>query len=742
MKTTRLILAQLALLASSSLVAQSVALSPSPQSAKWSDNSFQRPTSLSIIGKEAADPDALSTLLSSFAEDKGGMRLTIGERGDKAVEAVAQLIPTQPEGYYLKITPDEVVIAGNDPNGTYYGVQTFLTLASGERLQGVEIVDWPATPNRGVVEGFYGNAWSHEDRLSQFDFYGRNKLNTYIYGPKDDPYHREKWREAYPPEEAARLKALNEEAARHKVNFVWGIHPAGDHSWTEADNKAIIRKFEQMYDLGFRNFAIFFDDVFGKQADGKKHAECMEYVRTNFVETHANVAPLLMCPSLYNTAWKGSFQPSYLEDISVMDPSIQVMWTGSSVVDLIDVADMEWINPRIGRKAYIWLNYPVSDYCVNHLLMGPLYGNEAAATTMVSGFTANPMEYAEASKVSLYSVADFLWNPDAYDSDNSWERALQWVMPDNTDAFRTFCLYNVDLGHNTHRLRRFNESPDMKKLIETYEESMTDGYSTQGVAAFRNEFEKMVKAGGELLTLSDSDPLVAEIYPWIKAFELQGRRGLYALSMYDALNQADEEKFIEAYKGYSALTDSASALTSRDFPGSIKVAYPMVGTLYAEPLLRRSVGKMEEIYRNNFNYALDLFPVLPLESGSYRILFNGKYLTNANAGSTGGIPVWQATEDDVNPDRQIWRITYEPQTGRYSIFNAKDGRYLNEAASFAVNPYDPDWNTFIITPVGEEFTITTAGAPGTAYWTVDNDGKLTRSHKADEQSAFQLIPVK
>ena len=73
------------------------------------------------------------------------------------------------------------------------------------------------------------------------------------------------------------------------------------------------------------------------------------------------------------------------------------MWTGNSVVDMIDVADMEWINPQIGRKAFIWLNYPVTDYCINHLLMGPFTGNEPEATAMVSGFTANPMEYAHAS---------------------------------------------------------------------------------------------------------------------------------------------------------------------------------------------------------------------------------------------------------------------------------------------------------------------------------------------------------
>ncbi|WP_186439068.1 beta-N-acetylglucosaminidase domain-containing protein [Akkermansia muciniphila] len=52
-----------------------------------------------------------------------------------------------------------------------------------------EIIDWPDIEFRGTVEGFYGTPWSHEARLSQLRFYGQNKMNTYIYGPKDDPYH-------------------------------------------------------------------------------------------------------------------------------------------------------------------------------------------------------------------------------------------------------------------------------------------------------------------------------------------------------------------------------------------------------------------------------------------------------------------------------------------------------------------------------------------------------------------------
>jgi len=49
--------------------------------------------------------------------------------------------------------------------------------------------------NRGVIEGFYGPPWSHQDRLDMIRFMGRVGMNMYFYGPKDDPFHREKWRE-------------------------------------------------------------------------------------------------------------------------------------------------------------------------------------------------------------------------------------------------------------------------------------------------------------------------------------------------------------------------------------------------------------------------------------------------------------------------------------------------------------------------------------------------------------------
>ena len=50
-------------------------------------------------------------------------------------------------------------------------------------------------------------------------------MNCYLYAPKDDPYHREKWRIPYPRKEWQQLKQLIKAARRHNIDFVYGFHP-------------------------------------------------------------------------------------------------------------------------------------------------------------------------------------------------------------------------------------------------------------------------------------------------------------------------------------------------------------------------------------------------------------------------------------------------------------------------------------------------------------------------------------
>lgn len=726
------------------LMAREVTVNPVPQSVKWGSTVIAIPSSVKITGTDQADADAVAALVRRLP-DGGKMKITIGERGDKAVKRVASLIPDKAEGYYLSVTPKEIIIAGNDAKGTFYGVQTLLQLinGSGGELTEVEITDWPDSYNRGVVEGFYGNPWSQRDRLRQFDFYGANKLDTYIYGPKDDPYHHSRWREPYPAEKAAELKEMAEAAARNKVWFVWAMHP-GNAIESMQDRTDAINKLEQMYNMGFRSFAIFFDDI--SNYDAKLQADYLNYLTDNFVNRHDDVTPLITCPSEYNKLWAGKGE--YLATLGKEAyPEIRIMWTGNSVVDMIDVADIEWVENLIQRKPFIWLNWPVNDYCVDHLLMGTLYGNEKETPALCSGFVLNPMEYAEASTVSIYSGADFLWNPDSYDPQSSWERAITVVAPGHEDAFRTFCTYNVDLGQNTHRLRRTEESPELKALIDAYGPALSAGASPEGEAAFREEFARVGAAADELLATADTMPMTSEIRPWIEVMKLLSQRGGKVMDMYSALNADDSVAFVNAYIDYATLTDKASRIESRNFEGTIKSANPVVGSLYAEPFLKGHVKEMTAAYRGRHAYRADVFPTPVIENGVYRIVdTEGRYLGNPDAGGTGGNPVWQVGEDDVNPDRQLWRISLNPETDRFQIINAKDRRYINELGAFSQNaewnPFDPAWHTFIIEsdPEGSgAFAIRNGGLGGSQYWMTDGDRiKPRRLSKGENPYVFRF----
>jgi hyaluronoglucosaminidase len=57
-----------------------------------------------------------------------------------------------------------------------------------------------AFEHRGIVEGYYGKTYTPEDRLAWVRDIGRWGMNRYLYAPKDDPLHREHWRDPYPQE--------------------------------------------------------------------------------------------------------------------------------------------------------------------------------------------------------------------------------------------------------------------------------------------------------------------------------------------------------------------------------------------------------------------------------------------------------------------------------------------------------------------------------------------------------------
>lgn len=484
----------------------------------------------------------LEKTLAPLPTDQGLTSLVIGTRESAEITPLLTNLPKVSGAYRLLIEPNRIVLAGHDNRGTYYAALTLRQLLASAKFPGtvpaLDLSDWPEVSHRGIVEGFYGTPWPHQKRLRVIDFLGDHKLDTYIYGPKDDPYHSSPhWRDPYPAAEAAKIQELAHASRANHVDFYWAIHPGKDIKWNPQDEAKVLEKFEAMYQLGVRAFAVFFDDISGEGTRADRQAGLLNKIQNEFVLKKGDVRPLVMCPTQYNKAWSGG---DYLDTLgTTLDPAIHVMWTGNTVVADLDRPSMEWINAKLRRKAYIWWNNPVTDYVRNHLLMGPIYGNSLDIGPLYGGFVSNPMERPEASKVALFGVADYTWNPEKFDSEASFLAAIKTVMPGAIEAFETFSRHNSDLGPNGHGYRR-TESTHFAALAEEFLTAFREE-KPANTEAIRAEFSKIKAAPAAIRVESKNELLIEEISPWLDAFAQLGTAGVAALDAHLALSEKKDE---------------------------------------------------------------------------------------------------------------------------------------------------------------------------------------------------------
>ncbi|MPQ43861.1 beta-N-acetylglucosaminidase domain-containing protein [Clostridium tarantellae] len=493
-----------------------------------------------------------------------------GESVDVVIENTITALPdinseaafSNDEGYTLYTSNDiqgkesgVIVIAGKDEDGTYYGARTLEQII---QLDGtnigvpeVDVEDYPEVSFRGIVEGFYGDPWTHENRLGLLEMSGDNKMNTYIYGPKDDPYHRGKWREPYPQAEAQKIAELATKATENKVDFVWAVHPGGDINFNDEDYNTLLDKFEQMYDLGVRGFAVFFDDIGGNspQAQAGNQAWLLNKLNEDFIKVKGDVAPLILCPTEYNKSWANKNPGTYLDILGdELDPSIQVMWTGNDVMSDMDYETLDWVNKRINREAYVWWNFPVNDYCRDKLLLGSSYGLNPNMSN-AGGFTSNPMNQAEASKFALFSVANHTWNTDAYNSEQSWHNAIETLVPEVAEDFKVFSTHNTDPGP---RYRR-KESEHIASTLDSFKNKLSNNESVvDDGERLIQEFQAIKKAGSNIIKNCSNKTLVNEAEQWLQSFEQLGIAGESTVKAVIALQEGEYDiwwnNYLEAKK--------------------------------------------------------------------------------------------------------------------------------------------------------------------------------------------------
>ena len=319
-------------------------------------------------------------------------------------------------------------------------------------------------PLRGVVEGFYGTPWTFEDRADIIDFCRQNNLNAYIYAPKDDPYHRDKWRTPYPADKLDELARLVAVAKKNNVRFIFAVSPGLDLNYRgdkgDEDFNALMRKLDAMYRIGVRNFAIFFDDLKDDKGrhheSGKDQAEFLNRVQKELRARYSDIAPLITVPTeyFYEDMIHGDKVKPYTRDLAEnLDPRIVVLYSGRGVVcDGITDAELTKVNKIFGREVGVWWNYPVNDYSLTpdgnrnvKLALGPV---EKLPTANMTAIFFNPMEQVQMSKIALATGAIYANNPAAYNAEQAWNKVIDTQFGRLSAAMKIFAEHSQHMENS------------------------------------------------------------------------------------------------------------------------------------------------------------------------------------------------------------------------------------------------------------------------------------------------------
>ncbi|MBI5990485.1 beta-N-acetylglucosaminidase domain-containing protein [Clostridium perfringens] len=514
---------------------------------------------------------------------------------------------THKEGYVLKTSNDinekgNISIIGSDKDGAYYGVLTLSQILeqSNEENKFAEVVvtDYPEIEFRGFIEGFYGVPWSHEDRMNLMKDTSEYKMNTYIYAPKDDPYHRLSWKELYPEQEAKQIAELAKAGAENNFNFCWTIHPGATLQFTDEDFDALINKFEQLYSLGVRQFGVLFDDT-DDWRNGQKQAEWINKIDTEFVKAKGDVAPMIVISARYNSAWGPNMDRYFKPFMQTLHDDIQVMWTGHATMSNVSKEVFEWpkVQTGVDKDVAVWWNYPVNDYCDSRILMAPLH-NLNQDLDNVSGFFSNPMNQAEASKVALYSIADYTWNTDAFDYMKSWETSIEKFVPEVKEEFMRFAsntCYLKDDGGASGPFE-YDESWYLSEKIDALKEAMKNGQSAVKPAKDLLEEFKLIVSDYESITSKVTNKnLLDEIEQHLNAYKALGEAGIAAME--DII--ASEEGNLELWMNSNSLAQEKLDLMETFKIESLESDGPKeyvvsVGTKLLKPLVKESMDYAKE----------------------------------------------------------------------------------------------------------------------------------------------------
>ncbi|WP_328627790.1 beta-N-acetylglucosaminidase domain-containing protein [Streptomyces sp. NBC_00353] len=496
--------------------------------------------------------DALRTLRAPERADlpSGGYRIAVGTVAGRST----------------------VALDGVGDDGLFHAVQTLRQLVRNGSVAGVTVRDWPGTAVRGMTEGFYGQPWTREERLAQIDFMGRTKQNRYLYAAGDDPYRQARWRDPYPAERRADFRALAERARARHVTLGWAVAPGQAMCMSsDGDVKALTRKIDAMWALGVRVFQLQFQDVSysewhcdndaatfgsGPEAAARAQARVASEVARHLAQRHPGSEPLSVMPTEFYQDGATDYRTALAKEL---DDRVQIAWTGVGVVPrTITGRELAGARATFRHPLVTMDNYPVNDYAQDRIFLGPYTGRDPAVAIGSAALLANAMEQPSASRIPLFTAADFAWNPKGYLPQESWQAAIDDLAGD--DAGAREALRALARNSATSVLGS-DESAYLQPLFATFWKSRATANTTAQADAARDlraAFTVMRQAPQRLKGLAGGR-LDDEVRPWTEQLARYGRAGELAVDLLQAQARGDGAAAWKASLALEPLRKAAGA---------------------------------------------------------------------------------------------------------------------------------------------------------------------------------------
>ncbi|MFF9405679.1 beta-N-acetylglucosaminidase domain-containing protein [Streptomyces anandii] len=565
-------------------VSPRIAVWPRPQSLRTTGDAVAVTDRVALVADAAADPYALDALRAMLrgAGARTVTDLTAADPvppGTLVVRALTEGPHADPRhalpsgGYLLTVGrgsghgPGTVTLTGAGEDGLFHAAQTLRQLLRPDgTIPGVSVRDWPGTAVRGTTEGFYGTPWTQQQRLGQLDFMGRTKQNRYLYAAGDDLYRQDRWREPYPAAQRAAFRELAERARANHVTLAWAVAPGQSLCFSsDADLRALTRKLEAMWALGFRAFQLQFQDVSydewhcgadrdrfgsGPDAAARAQARVANAVARYMTQRHPGSAPLSLMPTEYYEDGTTPYRQALAGGLA---ESVQVAWTGVGVVPrTITGGELAEARETFGHPLVTMDNYPVNDYAEDRIFLGPYTGREPAVASGSAALLANAMGQAEASRIPLFTAADYAWNPRDYRPEQSWRAAITDLA--GGDARRAEALSAL-AGNDASSILGGTESAYLRPLIAALWQART----TTDRAA-NDTAEQRLRSAFTVLRelpqrLAYDRVLAGEVAPWSARLARYGEAGTTALDMLRAQRAGDAAGAWSAYLRLEGLRD-------------------------------------------------------------------------------------------------------------------------------------------------------------------------------------------